>query len=143
MTDTVLVTGGNSGIGLECTRALAGAGWHVFIASRNREASERAAQAIGPNEEVLDVDLSSLASVRALVTEVERRDWPLHALVCNAGLQFNHGPVRSPEGYEVTFAANHLGHFLLANRLLERLTRNAPARIVIVSSGVHDPARKT
>jgi light-dependent protochlorophyllide reductase len=143
MTQTVLITGGNSGIGLECARALAGAGWQVWIASRNRAASDAAARSIGGKVEVLELDLASLESVRGVVKELEARNVALNALVCNAGLQFTAGPRLSADGFETTFAANHLGHFLLTNLLLERLGRNSPARIVVVSSGVHDPAMKT
>jgi light-dependent protochlorophyllide reductase len=143
MAQTVLITGGNSGIGLECARALAREGWRVLIASRNRAASEAAARDIGPGVEVLDLDLSEFASVRALVQGLEAHDVPLDALVCNAGLQFMKGPRLSSDGFELTIAANHLGHFLLANLLLDRLAANAPARIVVVSSGVHDPKMRT
>ena len=143
MTDSVLITGGNSGIGLECARELAREGWHVWIASRNRAASDAAARHIHGKVDVLEVDLASMDSVRALAREIAARNVPLRALVCNAGLQFNQGPRLSSDGFELTFAANHLGHFLLTNLLLERLAANAPARIVIVSSGVHDPAMKT
>jgi len=146
--DVALVTGGNSGIGFECARRLAHEGWRVLIASRNREASAEAVRRIvlesgdGAASE-LDLDLGSTASVRRLAAEIERRDVPLRALVCNAGLQVYRGPQLSPDGYEVTFAVNHLGHFLLTNLLLARLVRNAPARIVIVASGVHDPKLRT
>ncbi len=143
MTDVALVTGGNSGIGLECARELSRAGWRVLIASRNRAASEAAARDIGGQVEVFDLDLASMDSVRALARELAARDVPLRAVVCNAGLQFMQGPHLSKEGFEVTFAANHLGHFLLANLLLERLAASSPARIVVVASGVHDPAMKT
>ncbi len=143
MTNSVLVTGGNSGIGLECARELAREGWHVWIASRNRAASEAAARHMHGKAEVLDVDLSSLDSVRALAREIEARNVPLKALVLNAGLQYLKGPKLTNEGLELTFASNHLGHFLLANLLLERLAANSPARIVVVASGVHDPAMKT
>lgn len=142
----VLLTGGNSGIGLECARALARAGRHVILASRNRRASEEAVRSIaagGGAVESVELDLASPASVRRVVREIEERDLPLQALVCNAGLQFTKGPIVSEEGFELTFAVNHLGHFLLTNLLLERLAVNAPARIVIVSSGVHDPKRFT
>ncbi len=146
--DVVLVTGGNSGIGFACARELARAGWHVLIASRNREASAEAVRRItrengdGAASE-LALDLGSTASVREFVTEVERRDFRLRALVCNAGLQVHRGPQRSADGIELTFAVNHLGHFLLTNLLLARLIAGAPARIVIVSSGVHDPTLRT
>jgi light-dependent protochlorophyllide reductase len=145
---SVLVTGGNSGIGLECARSLARAGRHVLIASRDRSASEAAVRGIAAESgagriEALQLDLASLDSIRALVAELESRDLALDALVCNAGIQFFQGPVRNAQGYELTFATNHLGHFLLTNLLLARLAANAPARIVVVASGVHDPERVT
>lgn len=144
----VLVTGGNSGIGFECARALARAGRRVVIASRSRRASAQAVQMIAAESgsdriEAMDLDLASRDSIRRLVAEVEARDLPLDALVCNAGLQFTKGPVLSEDGFELTFAVNHLGHFLLTNLLLRRLVERAPTRIVVVSSGVHDPKRRT
>ncbi len=146
--DTALVTGGNSGIGFECARQLARAGWHVLIASRNRAASVAAVRQITAENGAdaaseLGLDLGSLAAVRQFAAEIEARDVRLRALVCNAGLQVHHGPRLSPDGYELTFAVNHLGHFLLLNLLLTRLVRDAPVRIVIVSSGVHDASRRT
>ncbi len=146
--DVALITGGNSGIGFECARQLARQGWQVLIASRNREASVQAVRQIAQESGVeaaseASLDLGSLASVRALVKEIEQRDLPLRALVCNAGLQIINGPQFSSDGFERTFAVNHLGHFLLTNLLLTRLIATGSARIVIVSSGVHDPKRKT
>ena len=145
---TVLVTGGNSGIGFECARSLAGEGWHVLVASRNRDASADAVRRItreSGNDAVsaMSVDLGSIESVRQLAREIEAADVPLRALVCNAGLQVGRGPHRSADGFELTFAVNHLGHFLLTNLLLGRLAASAPARIVIVASGVHDPKLRT
>jgi NAD(P)-dependent dehydrogenase (short-subunit alcohol dehydrogenase family) len=144
----VLVTGGNSGIGFECARELARRGTRVLIASRNQQASDQAVRRIARESgegsaSALALDLGSLASVRAFAREIEARDLPLRARVCNAGLQMNAGPKLTPDGFESTFAVNHLGHFLLVNLLLSRLLANAPARIVIVASGVHDPAMKT
>src|SRR5262245_12427914 len=146
--DVALITGGNSGIGFECARQLARRGWHVLIASRNRAMSAEAVQRIvhesgADAASELGLDLGSTASVRELAREVDARDLPLRALVCNAGLQVWSGPTMSADGYESTFAVNHLGHFLLTNLLLERLARNAPARIVVVASGVHDPKMRT
>jgi len=143
--DVALLTGGNSGIGFEAARSLARAGWRVVMASRNREASLEAVRRLerecgaGCAEE-LGVDLASPASVRALGKEIDSRGLSLGALVCNAGLQVSRLQ-RTAEGHELTFAANHLGHFLLVNLLIGRL---APAsRIVVVASGVHDPAQFT
>jgi len=148
MRRVVLLTGGNSGIGFECARELARQGWHVVIASRNRDASAEAVRRIvsesGSDAACeMGLDLGSLASVRQLAQDVETRRVPLRALVCNAGLQVIRGAQRSPDGIELTFAVNHLGHFLLTNLLLARLLANAPARIVVVSSGVHDPKLRT
>jgi NAD(P)-dependent dehydrogenase (short-subunit alcohol dehydrogenase family) len=147
--DVALVTGGNSSIGFECARALARAGWHVVIASRNRAASADAVARIaresgGDAASELGLDLGSLADVRRFAAEVEARDLPLRALVCNAGMQTTGGAVRlSADGFETTFAVNHLGHFLLVNLLLERLLARSPARVVVVSSGVHETERFT
>jgi NAD(P)-dependent dehydrogenase (short-subunit alcohol dehydrogenase family) len=143
-----LITGGNSGIGFECARRLARAGLQVIVASRDRKASAAAVRRIVQetgNEAVeeMGLDLGSTAAVRKLAKEIEALDVPLHALVCNAGLQVVRGPVLSPDGFELTFAVNHLGHFLLANLLLDRLVAHAPARVMIVSSGVHDPRLRT
>ena len=143
-----LITGGNSGIGLECARSLARAGWHVVMASRDRDTSANAVRRLeqesgeGAAAE-MGLDLGSLDSVRAFVKDVDALDLPIRALVCNAGIQVN-GPLRrSADGHEITFAVNHLGHFLLTNLLLSRILANAPARIVVVASGVHDPKMKT
>jgi light-dependent protochlorophyllide reductase len=145
---SVLITGGNSGIGYECAKTLVRSGRHVVIASRNRRVSDEAVRAIAAaggagTIEAMELDLASQSSIRSLVREIDARDLPLQTLVCNAGLQFTKGPILSEDGHELTFAVNHLGHFLLTNLLLARLAANAPARIVVVSSGVHDPKRFT
>lgn len=146
--DAVLVTGGNSGIGYECARELARSGWHVVVAARNHEASVNAVREITQESGAdaaaeMRLDLGSLDDVRRFAGALAARDVRLRALVCNAGVQFTHGPQRTPEGYEATFAVNHLGHFLLTNMLLPALLAHAPARIVVVASGVHDPKLRT
>jgi NAD(P)-dependent dehydrogenase (short-subunit alcohol dehydrogenase family) len=143
-----LVTGGNSGIGYECARELARHGWRVVIASRDRAASAAAVERIRAatgNSAVTEMglDLGSLADVRRFAREIDDANLPLRALVCNAGLQVTQGLRRSTDGFELTFAVNHLGHFLLTNLLLKRLAANAPARVVVVASGVHDPKNRT
>ncbi len=147
---SVIVTGGNSGLGYECARAISGSGsgWHVVLAVRDAEKGGRAARGVSeetgnPGVEAMALDLASLASVRSFAREVASRDDlpPLKAVVCNAGLQVVAGTSYTDEGFETTFGVNHLGHFLLVNLLLKELS--APARVVVVSSGTHDPGRRT
>ena len=146
---TVIITGGNSGLGYECARSIleAGDGWPVVLAGRSRERSEEAAGRLASETSNNDVramvlDLASLASVRRFADEVGSHDLPpIGALVCNAGIQFASGTETTEDGFEATFGVNHLGHFLLTNLLLQRL--DPPARVIFVSSGTHDPAKKT
>jgi NAD(P)-dependent dehydrogenase (short-subunit alcohol dehydrogenase family) len=146
---TLVITGGNAGLGYHCARAvLARPGWRVVLACRDPERAAAAVEelraASGPERvEAMALDLASLASVRGFADALaSRRDLPpLRALVCNAGLQVVSGARFTEDGYELTFAVNHLGHFLLAGRLLPLL--RAPGRIIFVSSGTHDPTRFT
>jgi NAD(P)-dependent dehydrogenase (short-subunit alcohol dehydrogenase family) len=134
----VIVTGGASGIGVETARALAGAGAEVTLAVRDTGAGERAAEdivATTGNKEVLvaPLDLADQSSVRSFAAGWEG---PLHILVNNAGVM---APplTRTPEGWELQFATNHLGHFALATRLHRALAAAGGARIVSVSSTGH------
>jgi light-dependent protochlorophyllide reductase len=140
---TVLITGGTSGLGRRAAAELAAnPSWHVVITGRDPERTQSAAADIGAEPQVLD--LGSLDDVRRCAKRLHGGERPpLGALICNAGAQHisKPEPVLSKDGYEATFAVNHLGHFLLVALLLERLA--PPARVVIVSSGTHDPARRT
>jgi NAD(P)-dependent dehydrogenase (short-subunit alcohol dehydrogenase family) len=134
----ILVTGGASGIGLETARSLARAGAEVTIAARNVEAGEAAAADIRSdtgNAAVLvrGLDLADQRSVRAFV-----RGWegPLDVLVANAGVMAT-PEIRTPEGWELQFATNHLGHFALALGLHDSLAAAQGSRIVVVSSVGH------
>ncbi|MCC7411447.1 MAG: SDR family NAD(P)-dependent oxidoreductase [Gammaproteobacteria bacterium] len=134
---------------MHCARAVAasGAHWHVLIAGRDQRKSLRAVSAIAsasgnPTVEAMALDLGALESVREFANAFAARGLPpLRALVCNAGVQLARIGPRTADGYELTFGVNHLGHFLLVHLLLGRLV--APARIVVVSSASHDPARRT
>lgn len=134
----VIVTGAASGIGVETARALALAGAEVTLAVRHPEAGQRAAKDIMAstgNKQVLvaPLDLADQASVAALVA---RWDGPLHILVNNAGIM---APplMRTPQGWEMQFATNHLGHFALATGLHKALAASRGARVVVVSSVGH------
>jgi retinol dehydrogenase-12 len=138
-----LVTGANTGIGLVTARELARQGAHVFIACRS---AERAASAVaaaktpgGGPVEALSLDLADLNSVRACADAFLARDLPLHLLINNAGVAGARG--LSPSGFELAFGINHVGHFALTQRLLDRVRRSAPARIVTVASRAHRGAR--
>jgi light-dependent protochlorophyllide reductase len=150
-TRTAIITGASAGLGLECARALldttqlVGDGsWHVVLAVRSPTRGAEAVAQLGAPERctVIEVDLASLQSVRAFVdTFRDARLAPLHAVVCNAGVQVVSGTELTAEGVEMTFGVNHLGHFALVQSLLDELAD--PARIVVVSSGTHDPAKHT
>lgn len=145
-TRTFIVTGGNTGLGFECASALgADSGTLVVIACRDAEQGRQAVQRLrqsGCAAEVLPLDLAKQASVHAFVDAFRKRGFPpLAGVVCNAGGQNVAAPTRTLEGYETTFAVNHLGHYLLVRLLLPDLASDA--RITFVSSGTHDPKQKT
>jgi len=134
----VIVTGGASGIGIETARALAGAGAEVTLAVRDLAAGQRTAADITAttgNRHVLvaPLDLADQASVASFVAGW---DGPLHILVNNAGLMAC-PLMRTPEGWEMQFATNHLGHFALAMGLHHALAEAGRARVVSVSSAWH------
>lgn len=134
----VIVTGGASGIGIETARVLAGAGAEVTLAVRNVEAGDRVAADLTAdtgNKHILvaPLDLADQASVAAFVASW---DGPLDILINNAGVMAS--PLaRTPEGWEMQFATNHLGHFALAVGLHEALAAADRARVVSVSSSAH------
>jgi len=135
---TVLITGASSGVGLFACKALADRGWHVVMACRDTEKARRAQAALAiPDQSVthLQVDLGDLESVNALVSSFHASGRPLDGLVINAALylpRLKH-PERSPQGYEISMATNHFGHFLLIHRLLDDLRRSShPSRRVVI-----------
>jgi len=141
---TVVITGTSSGVGLYAAKALAQKNWHVVMACRNLAKAEGAAQAIGiPRDaySLMQIDLGSLASVRAFVDSFRASGRTLDALVCNAAIYMPllKEPLYSPDGYELSVATNHLGHFLLCNLLLDDLKRAAAPRLIILGTVTHNP----
>ncbi|MCC5886261.1 MAG: SDR family oxidoreductase [Gammaproteobacteria bacterium] len=136
----VLITGGNSGIGLVAARELARAGAEVILACRDTDKTQQAlatinAQAATPAVN-LPVDLASLASVRTLAERFLEQHDRLDVLINNAGLF----PIRqqfTADGFEMQIGVNHFSHFLLTHLLLDTLRASAPARVVTVSSKLH------
>lgn len=138
---TVLITGGNSGIGKATAEALAAQGFRVFIAARDIEKSERAITeiaAVVPGAQIaaLRLDLADLAQVRAFAEDFRRRVPVLDVLILNAGL-FPTRKQMTAQGFEMQFGVNHLGHFLLTKLLLDSVQAAPGARVVVVSSIMH------
>lgn len=142
---TVILTGGTSGVGYAAARTIAAShpDWYLVIPSRNQRQGMHAVNTLqhetgNQHIEWMFLDLASLASVRAFAKEVAGRSLPpLHAVICNAGLQVVSGTTYTRDGFEMTFGVNCLGHFLLVHLLLRQLV--APARVVFVTSDSHDP----
>jgi NAD(P)-dependent dehydrogenase (short-subunit alcohol dehydrogenase family) len=134
-----IVTGGASGIGVETVRALASAGAEVTLAVRNVEAGREVAEAIaastGSRKLLVErIELSDQASVKAFAS---RWRGPLHLLINNAGIMALPELERSPEGWEMQFATNFMGHFALTLGLHGALAAAEGARIVSLSSSAH------
>jgi NAD(P)-dependent dehydrogenase (short-subunit alcohol dehydrogenase family) len=142
---TVVITGGNSGIGKETARVLAEAGGTVVITARDQARGESAvadlrARIQNGRIELVVFDLADLATVRSGSERILALCDRIDVLVNNAGVVLSERRV-SADGYEATFATNHLGPFLLTMLLLDRLAQSDSARIVNVASTAHKGAR--
>jgi len=143
---TVVITGGNSGIGKAAAVALARAGARVVITARSEQRGSAAvddiARAAGSDRvECAVFDLADLSSVRAGAADLLERCERIDVLVNNAGLVLSERQV-TVDGYEATFQINHLGPFLLTELLRDRLIASAPSRIINVASTAHNFARR-
>ncbi len=140
-----MITGGNSGIGFATASKLAAKGFHVILASRNQQSSKLAIQRMqnanpAASVESIPLDLASFAAVRQCAAAFQDKGYPLHLLINNAGGSVPGKQASfTADGFELTLGTNHLGHFLLTNLLLEDLKRSAPARVITVSSQLHNP----
>ncbi|CAI0476201.1 unnamed protein product [Linum tenue] len=143
---TAIVTGATSGIGVDTTRVLALRGAHVVMAVRNVEAGKKLKESIlneipSAKIDVMQLELSSMASVRKFASEYIASCLPLNILINNAGIMAPPFSL-SPDGIELQFATNHVGHFLLTHLLLDTMKKtaresNREGRIVLVSSDGH------
>ncbi|KAH9203690.1 hypothetical protein DL95DRAFT_399106, partial [Leptodontidium sp. 2 PMI_412] len=146
-TGSILITGGTSGLGYETALALAAQHPTILVVVASRSDPHACVQTINStlrqsNVIFLPLDLSSTPSVRSFVLSWSAASYPpIHYLLLNAGIQFPTGYVTTDDGVEKTFATNHLGHALLFFLLRPHLAPRA--RIVLTSSGTHDPAQKT
>lgn len=129
-----IVTGGYSGIGLETTRALVGAGARVVVPARRRATAQEAVDGID-GVEVDELDLADLASVRGFADRFLASGRRIDIVINSAGIM-RCPEVRVGPGWEAQFAINHLGHYALVNRLWPAIARGG-GRVVAVSSGGH------
>lgn len=138
---TAIVTGANTGLGLETAKALAAKGAHVILAVRNLTKGEAAVEWItrsvrDAHLELQRLDLGSLASVREAADEIRTKHETIDLLINNAGVMTPPRETTS-DGFELQFGTNHLGHFALTGLLLDRLLPTVGSRIVTVSSIGH------
>lgn len=138
-----IVTGANSGIGLETTRAFAANGATVVMACRNLEKAQSAASEIHNTNpkaklDLLELDLASLESVRKFADDFSAKYDRLDILANNAGVMALPEHHKTADGFEMQFGTNHLGHFALTGLLLPLIRKTAGARVVTVSSQAHN-----
>mmetsp|Transcript_7726 Transcript_7726/g.23394 ORF Transcript_7726/g.23394 Transcript_7726/m.23394 type:complete len:306 (-) Transcript_7726:41-958(-) len=135
---TILVTGGNAGLGYHCARAFLQKNARVVVASRNAEKCAEAVKKLkeetgNDQVEYMVVDLASRGSIYRFCEEYKRRGLPLHVLLNNAGISMvEHA--KTEDGFEIQLGTNHFGTFLLTVLLLDVLKSSAPSRVVTTSS---------
>ncbi len=137
----VIVTGANSGMGKATSVGLAKTGATVVMLCRNKAKGEKAVHevrdlSVNSSVELMLCDLGSRKSIEDFCTEFKKKYQRLDVLVNNAGVILLDRQ-QTFDGYELQFGVNHLGHFLLTNRLIDLMLTSAPARIINVSSGAH------
>lgn len=137
----VVITGANSGIGKETAIDLAKRGGKVYIACRNQQRGEDALKEIkdisGSNDvHFLQLDLSSMESIRQFSKKFHELETQLNILINNAGVMACPKAL-TKDGFEIQIGTNHMGHFLLTNLLLDLLKQSSPSRVVVVSSLFH------
>ena len=143
----IIITGASNGLGLETVKKIANnfKNYRIIMACRNLSKANSVKDEIikdteNPNLIVMEIDTSSLESVKNFVLNYKKSSYgKIYALVCNAGIGgFSKGI--SKDGFDLIFATNHLGHFLLVNSLISEMEENG--RIIIVSSDMHDPPKQ-
>ena len=131
-----VVTGGYSGIGLETVRALVDCGARAIVPARRVEAAQEILAGLVHPKDVLYLDLGDVASVNTFVDDFLAMDLAVDILINNAGIMAC-AETRTNKGWELQFAANHLGHFVLTTGLVPALQKSAAARVVTLSSAGH------
>ena len=134
---TYLVTGSNSGLGLETTRVLGSRGAHVIAAARTAAKAEKALSETGAQGTPMVCELSVPASVHACAQTLKGLGRPIDGMICNAGIMALPKP-QTTLGFDLQFLTNHIGHFILVTHALDALTEDG--RVVVLSSGAHQMA---
>lgn len=147
MTKTVIITGANSGLGFNAAKKIAAQGndFEVVLACRNLEKAQKAKEEIvevtgNKNILVMQLDTSSLQSVKDFADNYKKsHNKPIYALLCNAGISGIGLDKKqlTPDGFDVVFETNHLGHFLLTNLLLPLMEKEG--KILVTASDMHNP----
>lgn len=142
---TIIITGGNAGIGLATAKALANLGHRVVITSRDLKKGQAAVKQIeveiGKKVDCIALDLSSQAGVRQSATEILAKYPTIDVLINNAGCYFSDLTLNN-DGLEMQFATNHLGHFLLTHLLMDRIMQSSDPRVINVASIAHQQTRQ-
>jgi NAD(P)-dependent dehydrogenase (short-subunit alcohol dehydrogenase family) len=136
---TILITGVNSGLGYETMRVLAMRGAHIIGFARNMEKAQEACARVGGKTTPVACELTDFNSVVAAAETVKALNKPIDVLICNAGIM-ELPKLEQVYGMEKQFVVNYLGHFILVNRLLDRVKAAKQGRIVVVSSGRYKSA---
>ena len=131
-----IVTGGYSGIGLETTRALVAIGAKVIIPAKRTEVAVQNLEGIVSKENIVEMDLGNLNSVRKFTEDFKESFGKLDLLINNAGIMAC-PETRIGNGWESQFAVNHIGHFLLTKELMDSMAENDNAKFVSLSSSAH------
>lgn len=132
---TAVVTGCNSGLGYETMRVLAMRGAHVIGTARSVERGREAAASVDGQVTPVVLELTDFGSIVSCANQIQAMDVPIDMLVMNAGVLFRE--LRQVHGLEMQFVVNHLGHFLLGNRLMDRVIAAPQGRVVVVGSTAH------
>jgi len=132
---TAIVTGGYSGIGIETTRALSEAGASVIIPARRPKEAMVALDGIIPKDHIFEMDLSDLDSIKRF-TDLVKNNLSLSILINNAGIMAC-PESKTSNGWDLQFAVNHIGHFVLTHELIDSMDQSSGARIINLSSTAH------
>ena len=135
---TAVVTGCNSGLGLETMRVLALRGAHVIGTSRTIEKGREACASVAGKTTPVVLELTDFDSVVACAAQIQKMNVAIDMLILNAGIVLRR--LEQINGLEKQFVVNHLGHFILTNRLLDRVRAARQGRVVVVGSGLHQRA---